>query len=196
LSNAVVHIVDDDADVRLSLQTLLDVAGYRCLVFSSGEAFLSGREEAPRSCAIVDVRMPGMDGLVILSALARAGAKLPVIMMTGFGDVALAVRAMKAGAVDFLEKPFRFPDLTAAIDRALALTAPAGDVPQTENGLLSRLTAREREVFERLVAGDSNNRIARTLNISARTVEIHRARVMEKLQVKNLPDLVRLALRP
>jgi two-component system response regulator FixJ len=186
LSNAIVHIVDDDADVRQSLQTLLEAAGYRCLAFSSGEAFLAGREEAPGSCAIVDMRMPGMDGLAILSELARAGAKLPVIMMTGYGDVALSVRAMKAGAVDFLEKPYKFADLKAAIERALTLKAHPGDARQADdNALLSRLTTREREVFVRLVAGDSNKGIARTLDISARTVEIHRARVMEKLRVRN-----------
>jgi two-component system response regulator FixJ len=132
-----------------------------------------------------------------MEELFRRGIRVPVILMTGFGEVPLAVRAMKAGAVDFIEKPCRFAELQEAIGRALAISTKEyihGQIEGDAAQRLARLTQREREVFERLIVGDSNKAIARMLDISARTVEIHRARVMEKLEVKNLPELVRLSL--
>jgi two-component system response regulator FixJ len=192
-----VYVVDDDADVLASLAAVLDGAGYDCLTYTSGYDFLAAAPKATECCAIVDVRMPKIDGMSIMEELFRRGIRVPVILMTGFGEVPLAVRAMKAGAVDFIEKPCRFAELQEAIGRALAISTKEhmhgrieGDAAQR----LARLTQREREVFERLIVGDSNKAIARMLDISARTVEIHRARVMEKLEVKNLPELVRLSL--
>jgi len=193
----IVYVVDDDDDVLASLAAALDGAGYDCRTYTSGYDFLAAAPKATESCAVVDVRMPKIDGLAIMEELFRRGIRMPVILMTGFGEVPLAVRAMKAGAVDFIEKPCRFANLQEAIGRALAISTEdhmhgriEGDVAQR----LARLTQREHEVFERLVVGDSNKAIARTLDISARTVEIHRARVMEKLEVRNLPELVRLSL--
>jgi FixJ family two-component response regulator len=141
--------------------------------------------------------MPGMDGLALMGALVERRIQIPVILATGFGDVPLAVRAMKAGAVDFIEKPCRLPELQDAIGRALAIAEQGKRNAKEEEEAarrLSRLTQRERDVFERLIVGDANKSIASRLSISARTVEIHRARVMEKLQAKSLPELVRLAL--
>jgi two-component system response regulator FixJ len=193
----VIHIVDDDADVRDSLRALLESAGYRCATYESGSAFLSAVPKAGVGCAIVDVRMPAMDGLALMGELFERRIQIPVILATGFGEVPLAVRAMKAGAVDFIEKPCRLSELQDAIGRALAI-AEKGKRSATEEEeaarRLSRLTQRERDVFERLIVGDANKSIANRLSISARTVEIHRARVMEKLQAKSLPELVRLAL--
>ncbi len=193
----VIHIVDDDADVRDSLRVLLESAGYRCATYASGSAFLSSVPKAGEACAIVDVRMPGMDGLALMGELRERRIQIPVILATGFGDVPLAVRAMKAGAVDFIEKPCRLPELQDAIGRALAIAEQGKRNAKEEEEAarrLSRLTQRERDVFERLIVGDANKSIANRLSISARTVEIHRARVMEKLQAKSLPELVRLAL--
>jgi two-component system response regulator FixJ len=192
-----IHIVDDDADVRDSLLVLLESAGYRCATHASGNAFLSAVPKAGVACAIVDVRMPGMDGLALMGALVERRIQIPVILATGFGDVPLAVRAMKAGAVDFIEKPCHLQELQDAIGRALAIAEQGKRTAQEEEEAarrLSRLTQRERDVFERLIVGDANKSIANRLSISARTVEIHRARVMEKLQAKSLPELVRLAL--
>lgn len=192
-----IHIVDDDEDVRDSLRVLLESAGYRCATYVSGSDFLSALPKSGVACAIVDLRMPGMDGLSLMGALAERRIHIPVILATGFGDVPLAVRAMKAGAIDFIEKPCRLPELQDAIGRALAIAEQGKRNAKEEEEAarrLSRLTQRERDVFERLIVGDANKSIANRLSISARTVEIHRARVMEKLQAKSLPELVRLAL--
>lgn len=192
----IVYIVDDDTEVLASFAALLDAAGYRCETYASGGAFLATAQGSALSCAVIDVRMPDMDGLSLLDELTRRRAHMRVIVMTGFGDVPLAVNAMKKGAVDFIEKPCRFADLKPAIDRALAMAT--GDLArrpgEDEARRFARLTQREREVFDLLVLGDANKAVARKLGISARTVEIHRARVMEKLQAKSLPDLVRLSL--
>jgi two-component system response regulator FixJ len=197
-TDSFVHIVDDDGDVLSSLEALLDAAGYRCIAYGSGRDFLAAAPSVSASCAVVDVRMPEMDGLALMVELARRSSRLPVILMTGFGDVPLAVRAMKAGAIDFIEKPYRFAELREAIDRALAISKADRSrfpIAEIEAGrLIARLTQRENEVFARLIVGDPNKAIARLLGISARTVEIHRARVMEKLAAKNIADLVRLSL--
>jgi two-component system response regulator FixJ len=191
----IVHIVDDDTEVLASLAGVLLGAGYSCKTHPSGEAFLATKPEALTGCAIVDFRMPGMDGLAIVDELGRRGNRIPVILMTGSGDIPLAVRAMKAGATDFLEKRCPLTELTAAIDRALTISGRAHPVAKADAAArLARLTHREREVFDRLVLGDSNKAIANSLGISVRTVEDHRARIMERLEAKNLPDLVRLSL--
>ena len=192
-----IHIVDDDTDVRDSLRALLESVGYRCIAYASGGAFLSSAPKRGMACAIVDVRMPGMDGLALMGELLQRKIQIPVILATGFSDVPLAVRAMKAGAVDFIEKPCRLPELQAAITRALAIAEKDKKIETEEEEArqrLSRLTQRERDVFDLLIVGDANKTIAYRLSISPRTVEIHRARVLEKLQARSLPELVRLAL--
>jgi two-component system response regulator FixJ len=194
-----VFVIDDDADVRDSLQVLLTSAGFRCLSFVSAQDFLArGHRALPRSgCVIVDVRLPDMDGLTLQREMVRAGIKLPVVFLTGFAAVPLAVQAMKAGAVDFVEKPCPPEQLLAAVRRALSRAETEFD--RRERAMLARerierLTRRERDVLAFLVAGASNKSIAASLSISPRTVEIHRARVMEKTEVRSLSELVRLAM--
>jgi len=206
-----IAVVDDDDGVRDSLKMLLESAGFACGTFESGEAFLrefqarepQGREIGnaaegqPYACLLLDVRMPGVGGLEVLERLAAAGPSIPVIMMTGHGEVPTAVRAMKAGAVDFVEKPLDGAVLMECIGRALALSERARfdkELSQRASGRIAALTPREREVLEALVAGRPNKVIAHQLGISPRTVEIHRARVMEKMQAQSLSDLVRMSL--
>ena len=191
-----VYVVDDDADVRDSLRLLLSASDFRVEVFDSAHAFLE-HAHAAHACLVTDVRMPGMDGLALQEELSRRGETLPVIIMTGHGDVPLAVRAMRAGAIDFLEKPFDGEALLASVDRALARRSEdlsRGAAAEAAAGHLAHLTEREREVMDLLVLGKANKVIAFELDISPRTVEIHRARVMEKTGAKSLADLVRLAL--
>ena len=192
-----VAVIDDDDAVRDSLGALLEAEGYRVEGYASGRAFLEALPQAQPACALVDVRMPDMDGLELQRRLAEAAPSLPVVIITGHGDIAMAVKAIKAGAVDFIEKPF--PDdailngiaqALASREEALGRAARRLDIDRR----LTRLTAREREVFERLAHGDSNKLIARALDISPRTVEVHRARVMEKLEARSLSHLVRMAV--
>ncbi len=192
-----VAVIDDDDAVRDSLGALLEAEGYRVEGYASGRAFLEALPQAQPACALVDVRMPDMDGLELQRRLAEAAPSLPVVIITGHGDIAMAVKAIKAGAVDFIEKPF--PDdailngiaqALASREEALGRTARRLDIDRR----LARLTAREREVFERLAQGDSNKLIARALDISPRTVEVHRARVMDKLEARSLSHLVRMAV--
>lgn len=195
---ALIHIIDDDEAVRDSLQFLLEAAGYRVRPHVSALAFLDEAPEAVAACCIIsDVRMPGMDGLELQAALARRGGHPQLIFMTGHGDVPLAVRALKAGAVDFLEKPFGEEAILAAVQNAMARARQQHD--RVAAALLARerlatLTPREREVLEALVAGNPNKIIAFDLGLSPRTVEVHRARVMEKMQARSLSELVRLSL--
>jgi len=192
-----VFIVDDDEAVRDSLQILLAVEGHRIEAFESGIAFLEAFDAARAGCLLVDVRMPDMSGLDLQEILNERRSSLPVIIMTGHGDVPMAVRAMKAGAVDFIEKPFSDATILDSVRRALTL-ADRAVVDQTfateATTRLEGLTPREREVLDRLVAGRPNKVIAFELGISPRTVEIHRARVMEKMEADSLSHLVRLAL--
>ena len=195
--NDIVHVIDDDADVRQSLAFLLSTAGLAVRVHESGSAFLKILPEVQEGCIVTDVRMPGVDGIELQRRLADAGVKLPVIVMTGHGDVALAVEAMKAGAVDFIEKPFDDDVLIAAIKTALSRRA--GDRERQARAAEVRdrmklLSERERQVMEGLVAGKPNKIIAHDLGISARTVEIYRANVMTKMQADSLSTLVRLVL--
>ena len=194
---AAVAVVDDDDAVRDSLGALLEAAGYDVDTYESGRAFLNALPRALPACALVDVRMPEMDGLELQRRLADAAPQLPVIIITGHGDIAMAVKAIKAGAVDFIEKPFS--DRTILDGIAQALTLREETLSREARRLdiarrLDRLTAREHEVFERLARGSSNKVIARELGISPRTVEVHRARVMEKLQAPSLSHLVRMAM--
>ena len=193
-SERTVCIVDDDPDVRDSLQMLLGRSGFRILAFESGRAFLQAGIKAGGTCVLADIRMPEMDGLELQREINRTIPGLPVIMMTGHGDVPMAVQAMKAGAIEFLEKPFEKSALMGAIESAMAAArdpasaAPAGNRPGKP------LTDREKEVFELLVEGHQNKFIAHQLGISTRTVEVHRARVMEKLGARSLADLVKHSL--
>ncbi len=192
-----IFIVDDDEGVRDSLSILIESAGYEVEAFDLAVSALDRCRSRRPACIVTDIRMPGMDGLEFQEKLNEGGIDAPVIIMTGHGDVRLAVRAMKAGASDFIEKPF--PDdaildgiadaIRKARERQVRKPADAELV-----GRLGSLTAREREVLDRLVAGDPNKVIAYRLGISPRTVEIHRARVMEKMRAKSLPELVRMAM--
>ena len=196
-----VSIVDDEEAVRDSLATLLETEGLAVRTFADAAAFLGSDAPGRPGCLLVDVRMPGMDGIEVQERLRASGCAMPVIVMTGHADVPLAVRAMKAGAIDFVEKPFDEVALVASIRAALARTAPAEprdpEPPPVSPELQARLdalTPRERDVFECLIAGHPNKVIAHILSISPRTVEIHRARVMDKMRADNLPQLVRMAL--
>lgn len=192
-----VYIVDDDAAVRHSLALLLETQGYRVASFAAAPDFLAAAPSLPAGVLIADIRMPEMDGLELQQRLGERALPFPVILITGHGDVPLAVHAMKAGAVDFIEKPFAADAILAAIDAALTRRAGAGKpdpAAQAAAGRLAELSPREREVLDGLVAGLPNKAIAYDLAISPRTVEIHRARVMHKMQAKSLSELVRLAL--
>ena len=191
-----VHVVDDDASVRDALRVLLETEGYAVRVFPDGEAFLQDAPLLPVGCVVMDVRMPGLDGVEVQEQLRRARPDLAVVLITGDGDVPLAVKALKRGAVDFLEKPFE-PDALLASVRA-ALDTPPVDRREQEaraaRELLARLTPREREVLDALVTGASNKEIAKSFGNSPRTVEIHRARIMAKLQARSLAEALRIAL--
>ncbi|HEX7871741.1 MAG TPA: response regulator [Sphingobium sp.] len=191
-----VHIVDDEEAVRRSIGYMLKTAGYAVESWPSGAAFLRDAREAAQGCILLDIRMPDMDGMAVQAALAEKGVTLPVVIMTGHGDISIAVAAMKAGAVDFLEKPFDKASLLAALDAAFARIDAAGDVStratQAEQ-ILGALTPRERDVLEGLAKGLPNKTIAYDLGISARTVEVHRANLMTKLNVRSLSDALRIA---
>jgi two-component system response regulator FixJ len=190
-----VHVVDDDAAVRNSLRVLLDAAGFAVDLHESAEAFLGVAAALSPGCVLTDLRMPGLGGLALQRRLQEIGLPLPVIVMTGHGDVPTAVEAMKGGALDFLEKPFDDEELLGAVRRALLAgrAQQAASVAAAAAGSrLATLTPREREVLEGLVAGQTSKAIALNLGASPRTIEVHRLRVMEKLQVHSLPELVRL----
>ena len=188
-----VCVVDDDADVRESIELLLRRLGYRILTFESARAFLGAGIRGAAVCVLADVRMPEMDGLALQREINRTMPGLPVIMMTGHGDVAMAVQAMKEGAIEFLEKPFEKAALISALEGAFAQVTPSAEQPVTQQ-LKKSLTDREREVFDLLVEGHQNKVIAHKLGISTRTVEVHRSRVMEKMSARNLADLVKRSL--
>lgn len=192
---ATVAIVDNDPGVRDSLRALLAGAGYRTREYGSAEAFLREPIEGPRCCAIIGLRLPGIDGLALQREMARRGLATPVIFVTAHGDVASARLALRAGAVDFLDKPIDHDALLGAVRGAIegqdrALMERAADARATL--MLGALTQREREVYDRVVRGMHNREIAVDLRISPRTVEVHRARVMAKLKARRLADLLRL----
>lgn len=193
----VVHIVDDEVPVRQSLAFMLSSAGYPVRVFESAAAFLDVARSISNGCLITDLRMPDMNGVELLRALRATGSTLPSIVISGHGDVPMAVEAMKAGALDFIEKPFEEEVLLKAIEKAAeALNARknAADAVPAIRAHLETLTERERQVLTGVVAGLPNKTIAYDLQISPRTVEIHRANVMGKMQARSLPELVRMAL--
>jgi two-component system response regulator FixJ len=192
----VIHVIDDDAGVRDSLCLLLESMNYRTRAFESGIALLAAATTLEPGCLLLDVRMPELDGVSVLERLRKDGMTLPVVIMTGHGDVPLAVRAMKAGAADFVEKPFSQETIRETLSRAL-VSAPRsnGRAPAPEDrSRLAELSPREHEVLLGLVAGLPNKTIAYDLGISPRTVEIHRAHVMEKLGARSLSHLVRIAI--
>ncbi len=193
-----VYIVDDDEAVRDSLDLLLSSAGFATLSFDSAEAFLAHPREEARICVLSDIRMPGMSGIELLETLRRQGGRCPVVLITGHGDVPLAVDAMKRGAHDFIEKPFDDERLISAIDAALADSAAGGDgssVDPEAAGRVAGLSRRERQVMDGLIGGLSNKAIARDYGISPRTVEVYRANVMTKMRAGSLAELVQLAMR-
>lgn len=193
-----VYIVDDDPSVRDALGLMLSVRGYRTALFSDAAGFLEGYRPDWRGCLLLDLRMPGMDGLALQQRLNEIGCDMPVVVITGHGDVESARTAFRSRAIDFLEKPLDHKRLMASIEEAFARQSAATETRQQDRELarlLATLTPREREVMELVVAGQHNRDIAARLQISPRTVEVHKARVLQKLQVTSIPDLVRLSLR-
>ncbi|MFD2852179.1 response regulator transcription factor [Eoetvoesiella caeni] len=192
-----VFIVDDDEAVRDSLRWLLEANGYRVKSYAGAEDFLSAYEPEQIGVLIVDVRMPGMRGLELQEELIARQAPLPIVFITGHGDVPMAVSTIKKGAVDFLEKPFNETDLRTIVARMLEQATERASqflAQKNHQAVLSRLTSREQQVLERIVAGRLNKQIAGDLNISIKTVEAHRANIMEKLEVTTVADLMKIAL--
>jgi two-component system response regulator FixJ len=196
-SGFTVFVVDDDQAMRSSLKWLIESIGMQVRTYSSADEFLNSYYPGVGGCLLLDVRMPGMSGLDLQAHLAREGSRLPVIIITGHGDVAMAVKAMKSGAVDFIEKPFHDEDLLSSIRNAL-------DFDQKQRALQSQraqitvrmaeLTPREHQVMDMVTEGHANREIAAALGVSAKTVEAHRARVMDKMRASSLAELVRMAL--
>src|SRR5215471_6687422 len=193
----IIYVVDDDDAVRQSLEFLLKTVGLKVRSFDSGKSFLNALPQIQAGCVITDVRMPEITGIDLLKKVKAANPDLPVIVITGHGDIALAVEAMKIGALDFLEKPFDDDLLLAAVRSALSRDADAGkrkaELAEV-NDKLAALSNRERQVLEGLVNGSANKTIAFDLGISPRTVEIYRANLMTKMAANSLSDLVRMAM--
>jgi FixJ family two-component response regulator len=195
-----VFVIDDDEGLRDALSELFIAEDYECCSYASAEDFLANWTERPACCAVIDIHMPGLSGLELQQELRRRGSDLPVVILTGQADVPKAVCALKAGAVDFIEKPFGAPDILRAVAEALqrqrrGLPDPLHPERDEFHQRLASLTAREREVLEFVVAGDPNKVIARKLGISPRTVENHRAKVMEKTGCPSLSALIHRMLR-
>ena len=196
-SNPVVSVIDDDEAALHSLGFLLRAEGVDAREYASAVAFLENMDPAERGCVVTDVRMPGMDGVELIRTLRARGCFLPVIVMTGHADVALAVRAMKAGAAEFIEKPFESDLILRLVAACLADNDAAADANSTRAGVARRLeslTGRERQVLDCVILGASNKVIALQLGISPRTVEIHRANLMTKMQADSLSALVRMTV--
>ncbi len=196
-STPTVYIVDDDQAIRNAMELLLKSVGLPCRIFDSANALLDKYSAEWRGCLVLDIRMPGISGLELREKLDELDSILPIIFVTGFGDISMAVEAMQKGAFDFIEKPFRDQEL---LDR-IAAAMQTDDTAQRERSQLQqvterldRLTKREREVLELVVRGQPNKIIAHELGVSQRTVEIHRARVMEKMEARSLAELVRMCL--
>lgn len=198
MSSQYVHVVDDDREVRRSLSFMLGSAQFQSRPFASGADLIESLEELQPGCVLLDIRMPDMDGFQVMAELAKRGIDWPVVVMTGHGEVPVAVRAMKAGAVDFLEKPFEEEVLLGSLERAFTLLKERGQKAERKRSAEARiavLTSREREVLRGLMAGMANKVLARRLDISLRTVEMHRANMMERLQVGSLAEALTLAVQ-
>jgi RNA polymerase sigma factor (sigma-70 family) len=196
-SGYTIFIVEDDQSVRDALGLLLGLGGHPVAMFADAESFLKAYRPEWCGCLLIDIRMPGMDGLMLQKRLLETGCRMPAIVMTGHGDVESAREAFRAQAVDFLEKPIDHARLMSAIEEAFVRQTAAQDEENrhTEfDRLLASLTSREKEVMELVVGGRHNREIAESLGISPRTVEVHKARMMTKLRVGSVPDLVRLSL--
>jgi two-component system, LuxR family, response regulator FixJ len=193
-----VYVIDDDEAMRDSLDFLLESAGFDVTLFDGASNFLDACAELELGCVVSDVRMPGLDGIELLKRMKIKHGAFPIIVMTGHGDVPLAVEAMKLGAVDFLEKPFEDDRLITMIEMAIREAEPAAKSEALTQDIVARiatLSPRERQVMEGLIAGLSNKLIARDYDISPRTIEVYRANVMTKMQANSLSELVRLAMR-
>jgi two-component system, LuxR family, response regulator FixJ len=190
-----IYIVDDDFAVREATRILLEAAGYAPKPFASGNEFLAAADIQDGGCALLDLCMPGKSGLEVQKALAERGSNLSVIVLTGHGDVATAVQAMKAGATDFLEKPYQPDALLDAVKRGLRLSAEINSGVRSHDAKdrIARLTPRECEVLRALMAGGTNKSIARVMKVSPRTVEMHRAHMMERLNARSLSEALRIA---
>ena len=198
MAELAVYIVDDDASVRDSLALMLGLAGYTTRLFADAESFLVAFGPAWSGCVVADLRLPGMSGLELQARVRERGSRIPFVVITAHGDVPAARAAFLQQAVDFIEKPFDDAQLRAAIDTAFALESErlgSAELRRADEEKLARLTDREREVMEHAVAGKHAKEIAAALGISPRTVEVHRMRIMEKLGVRNIAELVRLRFR-
>ena len=192
-----VYVVDDDEAVRDSLQWLLEGKGYRVRCFDSAESFLSRYDPREVACLLVDIRMGGMTGLELQARLIEIRSPLPIVFITGHGDVPMAVDTMKKGAMDFIQKPFNEADLVRLVEQMLEHAKDSfadSQLAANRDSLLSKLTMRESQVLERIVAGRLNKQIADDLGISIKTVEAHRANIMEKLSANTVADLLKIAL--
>lgn len=197
MARTAVYIVDDDAAVRDSMAQLLGMHGYETRQFADAADYLDEAEKLPSGCLLLDIRMPGMNGMELQEELKKRGRDEPVVFVTGHGDIGLAVKAMKAGATDFLQKPCDEHELIDAVRHALSgkrEPRPAGDIDEKAASALSRLTDREREILSYVSKGLTSKAIAQRLGISVRTVDIHRANIMNKTGTRNVVELVRLAL--
>ncbi len=191
-----VFIVDDEPDVRAALRLLIKSVGYTVECFESADVFFNQFESSRKGCLILDVRMPGMSGMELQEKLSSMETLLPIIMISGHGEIPMAVKAVQNGAIDFLQKPFSDQQLLDRISQAMELNNKrhaSHDVRQNAQDKFASLTPREREIFTEVVSGKLNKVIAYDLNISTRTVEIHRAKAMEKMEAKNLSELINLA---
>ena len=192
-----VYVIDDDSSVRDALSVMLRYSGYRAQVFADAESFLAELREGWAGCVVADLRLPGISGLELQARLVERGAAIPVVIITAHGDVPAARKALRADAVDFIEKPFDDSELREAVDRAFAMerTRVALERDRAAHARkLASLSAREREVLELAATGLHAKQIAASLGISVRTVEVHKQRIMEKLGVRNVAELVRFAL--
>jgi two-component system response regulator FixJ len=194
---ATVMVVDDDAGVRNAMRALLKSVGLGSTLFASAQEFLAAYQPSQHGCLVLDIRMPGMNGLELQQQLNLRGAVIPVIFMSGHADIPMAVEAMQHGAFDFLQKPFRDQDLLDRIQRAIAkdsqLRKSLGEHARI-SAHVAELTAREREVLDLMTQGLQNKAIAQKLDVSPRTIEIHRARVMEKMNARSVAELVRMMM--
>jgi len=193
-----VYVVDDDTSVRAALDRMFRIAGFAVKTFDSPTAFLSHNHDAAPCCAVLDLRMPALDGLALQERLREAGRMLPVVFITGHGDVPTSVRAMKTGAIDFIEKPFENEQIIAAVRRALDASRDSVHAREQRAALerrLKSLTSREKEVFILVAQGLLNKVVAARLGTAEKTIKVHRGRVMEKMAARSLAELVRIAER-